>query len=135
MEPFNPRRCGVQWRGVCLHFVCSFDTDELQRLAKITVEQMHICGERERRRVMPEPPLHLHRVTSSSEQPRSARVPERVEASPRRAGLLRGRLQDTAPHVPDMQSAAVTVGEHEIVVAGPLRALVGRSQAVHDRAG
>ena len=66
---------------------------ELERLAEVAVEQVHIGRERERRRVVAEPPLHLHGVAALGEQPGRDRVAERVEPGPLDAGLRARRLQ------------------------------------------
>jgi hypothetical protein len=92
-ERIRNARCGVEWCGVCLHFVRTPEGCERKRLADVAVEQMHVRRERERRGVMPKPALHLHRIAELSEQHRSARVPKRMKAHPRHAGLLSRGLQ------------------------------------------
>lgn len=52
------------------------------RLGDVLVEQMHVRVERERRLVMPKPPLHLHGVPAAAERHRRACVAERVESDP-----------------------------------------------------
>jgi hypothetical protein len=58
----------------------------------VAVEQVHVSAQRERGSVVAEPVLDLDGVAAVSEQPRRARVPERVEPGPRRTHLLGGRL-------------------------------------------
>jgi hypothetical protein len=52
--------------------------------------------EREARRVVPEPPLHLLRVRSPLEEHRGAGVPEGMEACPRSVRFLGRRTQHAA---------------------------------------
>ena len=60
----------------------------LDRAAEIfLVEQVHVRPQRERRRMMAEPLLDLHRVPTGGEHARSDRVPERVESGPLDARL------------------------------------------------
>jgi hypothetical protein len=56
-----------------------------------------VCGERERSRVVPEPPLHLHGVAALGEQQARACVSERVEPDPRHAGCVPLRVAELAP--------------------------------------
>ena len=72
-----------------LHFVRP--RPELQRLPDVAVEQVDVRGERERRGVVAEPPLHLYRVAALGEQHRRAGVAEGVESDPRQARLLARR--------------------------------------------
>jgi hypothetical protein len=41
---------------------------QAQRLAQVAVQQVHVGAQRERRRVMPQPALHLHGVAPLVEQ-------------------------------------------------------------------
>jgi hypothetical protein len=60
---------------------------------------MNICCEREGRRVVTEPHLHVLGIEASAEQDRCAGVPERVEADPAESGATSGGLQDSGGEV------------------------------------
>jgi hypothetical protein len=88
---------------------------ERQRLAHIVAEQMHVCRERERRRVVAEPPLYLDGVPTAVKQQRGAGVSERVEPSPRRSYFLSDGPQYPRQHVRVIERAPRSGREHQNV--------------------
>jgi hypothetical protein len=71
----------------------------LERAAEVPVEQVHVRPGRERRRVMAEPVLHLHRVAAGGQHARRGRVAKRVKASPLDARLLARRHEHAGVQV------------------------------------
>src|SRR4051794_23744844 len=85
-------------RRRCLRFVHTSPLRKLvaepQRLAEVLAKQVYVALDREARRVVPEPPLHLDGVVAALEEHRRAGVAEGVEARPRGVDLLGHRAQN-----------------------------------------
>jgi len=106
---------------------------ELERLPELVLEQVDVGVERERRGVVPEPPLYLFRVGASFEEHRSTGVPEGVEACPRRADLLGDRPEHPPHDVGVVERPADLGREHEVLVARPLGVAAALAQLGHER--